>query len=103
MNTDELYDGLVEFYGVENQIVIAVEELSELQKELCKLLRGTKKITAISEEMADVEIVLEQLKRYFKNHEIVKQIKVSKLNRTVERLNTSRLKAAKEEVLNESK
>ena len=65
MNINELYDGLAEFYGVNNQIIIAVEELSELQKELCKALRGKKKLVAISEEMADVEIMLEQLKRIF--------------------------------------
>ena len=90
MNINELYDGLAEFYGVNNQIIIAVEELSELQKELCKALRGKKKLVAISEEMADVEIMLEQLKRIFQNEDIVKQIRVSKLNRTVARLTAAR-------------
>jgi len=47
MNINELYDGLAEFYGVNAQIIVAVEELSELQKELCKALRGKKKLVAI--------------------------------------------------------
>jgi len=40
--------------------------------------------------MADVEIMLEQLKRIFQNEDIVKQIRVSKLNRTVARLTAAR-------------
>lgn len=52
----------VDTYGTEQQMVVAVEELSELQKELCKHLRGDGNPRAMMEEIADVEIMLEQVK-----------------------------------------
>ena len=44
------------------QLVVAIEELSELQKELCKVLRYEYcDMEHIEEEIADVSIMLEQL------------------------------------------
>ncbi len=36
------------YYGKESQSIVAIEELSELQKELCKMLRGIGKHRALS-------------------------------------------------------
>ena len=47
-------------WGAEMQSVVAAEELSELQKELCKSVRGENNTDAIAEEIADVQIMLEQ-------------------------------------------
>lgn len=53
----------IDTYGEEMQMVVAIEELSELQKELCKLLRGyDSAVISAAEEMADVEIMLEQVR-----------------------------------------
>lgn len=55
------YIQLFKKYGEIVQLVVAIEELSELQKELCKDLRGKGKRENIIEEIADVSIMLEQL------------------------------------------
>lgn len=52
-------------YGSTLQIVMTFEEMSELQKELCKYLRGRGSFEYIVEEIADVEIMLEQMKLLF--------------------------------------
>ena len=49
-------------YGEGNQIIVAIEELSELQKELCKTLRGEDNYPHVVEELADVYIMLDYIK-----------------------------------------
>lgn len=44
-------------------LAVAMEELSELQKEISKALRDKADINHITEEIADVEIVIEKLKK----------------------------------------
>lgn len=46
-------------------MIVAIEELSELQKEICKYLRGKGDMQHIAEEVADVEIMIEQLTMAF--------------------------------------
>lgn len=48
-------------WGVENEVVVALEEMSELQKELCKLLRGRPSVDNIVEEIVDVQIMLDSM------------------------------------------
>lgn len=52
-------------YGSWAQVMMVFEEMSELQKELCKYLRGRGSFEHIAEEIADVEIMLEQMKLLF--------------------------------------
>lgn len=83
---DELYDRLLKLNGQEYQVTVAIEELSELQKELTKYLRSKADIEHIAEEMADCEIVLEQLKKYFnlsKEVETEKKMKIARLTARV--------------------
>ena len=61
MNERKILGGAISSYGSEIQRVIAIEELSELQKELCKSLRGQTDRQHIAEEIADVQIMLEQM------------------------------------------
>lgn len=68
------------------QVIVAVEELSELQKELCKYLRGKARLSNIAEEMADVEIMLAQLKLKFKNADEVEMWRKFKIDRLEGRL-----------------
>jgi hypothetical protein len=85
-NNKELYTKLLQTYG-DKQIIIAIEELSELQKELCKSLRNKTNFHNILEEIVDVEIMVEQMKIYFDIHEEdVEAMKEYKLERTKERL-----------------
>ena len=61
MDEKKILGTALSFYGCEIQQVIAIEELSELQKELCKSLRSGADRPHISEEIADVQIMLEQM------------------------------------------
>ena len=55
----------LEYYGNNPQVDIAIEEMSELIKELLKNRRGEENRSMIADEMADVYIMLEQLKFIF--------------------------------------
>lgn len=72
-------------YGKEAQTLMFFEEVAELEKELCKNARGKQNHDEIVEEIADVEIMLEQLKIMYdvkqSQVELVKAFKVERLNR----------------------
>ena len=86
MEREELYKELIAKYGI-LQLAVAVEELSELQKELCKSLRDKTNVDNIVEEIADVTIMLEQLKIYFKiSDSDLNSVIDYKIKRTKERL-----------------
>ena len=55
---------MIDKYG-NMQLVIAIEELSELQKEISKNLRKKGSREHIIEEMADVQLIIEELKVFF--------------------------------------
>lgn len=62
MEYQETICAAIQTFGEKNQTIVAIEELSELQKELCKLLRGScDNDERIAEEIADVKIMLDQL------------------------------------------
>lgn len=75
--------------GTDAQIIVAMEELSELIKELSKHLRDKGYIDSISEEMADVKIMLKQLTIMFGNRARVKYWQDKKIERLAERLHDS--------------
>jgi len=56
-----IYETAIRQYGNYTQFLVAIEEMSELQKELCKEMRGLANIEHISEEMADTIIMIYQL------------------------------------------
>lgn len=71
----------------QRQIVIAMEELSELTKELSKVLRGRGDRTAIIEEIADVQIVMNMLQMIFGiTGEEINRAQTVKLKRFEERI-----------------
>lgn len=53
----------IDTYGNDAQLWMVIEEMSELTKEICKFKRGKDNFLEIADEMADVYIMLEQLKR----------------------------------------
>lgn len=73
-------------WGKEAQIAMVFEEMSELQKELCKHLRGKDTTQGIAEEIADVEIMLCQMKLLFGIESLVKERRGDKVTRLLERL-----------------
>ena len=86
LKTRDIYTAAVKKCGKEHQLVLCMEEMAELTKELSKNMRGFKNTTNISEEMADVEIMLEQLRIIYGNRSEVDTIKAEKLLRLSERL-----------------
>ena len=76
---------LLKKYG-EKQLIIGIEEFSEITKAITKAMRGNFDIENITEEIADVYIILEQLKIYFNIDENeVNKIIDFKINRTKEK------------------
>lgn len=107
MKRNKLYDEVMNYFGIEAQIDMVFEETAELVKEFCKFKRYIQKQRKIketfdlldggfrsgktiipmielqfkkniAEEIADVEIVLEQMKQYFGINKYVSQVKESK-------------------------
>lgn len=82
------YEIFVKHYGCQSQVNMAIEEMSELTKELCKSLRGKTRRTSLREEIADVEIMLEQLKSLFEfSQEEINEVKKYKITRALEDIN----------------
>lgn len=74
-------------YGTTAQKIMLVEEMAVLQKEVCKELRGSFNILKIAEEMADVYVMLEQLKMICGINEGITKANISaKINRLKERM-----------------
>jgi NTP pyrophosphatase (non-canonical NTP hydrolase) len=72
-------------WGKDLQQVVALEELSELQKEITKAMRGKGNTERMIEEIADVLIMIEQLKiiHNISDHEVeyTKDRKLQRLER----------------------
>lgn len=76
----------IEAWGEDSQMKMLLEEMSELQKEICKSWRGANNVDHIAEEIADVEIMLEQLKLMTGSVDKVKTFREQKLRRLEQRL-----------------
>lgn len=61
MCRQEVYRQARDVFGAQAQLVVALEELSEAQKEICKFLRGKGDLDHLTEEIADAQIMLEQV------------------------------------------
>lgn len=85
----QAYQKFIDNWGVTQQLVMVLEECSELQKEITKYIRGNGNLSNLEEEIADVEIMLEQLKYIFNltSIDVMKQIKIARAMRTLERDN----------------
>lgn len=71
----------VEVFGKDTQVLMYFEEAGELAQAISKDKRGFKNKANIAEEIADVEIMLEQLKHIYKCHHSVEQMKRQKVTR----------------------
>jgi NTP pyrophosphatase (non-canonical NTP hydrolase) len=86
MTEKEVLQKAIKSYGVDMQLTVCIEEMSELIKELCKAKREMAKLENIAEEMADVKIMLDQLEIIFGNSEDVTACYHSKVNRLKTRM-----------------
>ena len=93
----EICASALETWGPEAQTLMVFEEMAELQKELCKHARGLGDRSHIAEEIADVEIMLEQMKILHDCEELVKGLKEYKLTRLAIRIAGERNAREKEE------
>lgn len=69
----EIYHAALTHFGKDHQIIKAIEEMSELIKELTKYLLSKEiyqKTYQVHEEIADTQIMLEQLKIIFDRNTI---------------------------------
>lgn len=88
-----VYETAIEIWGVESQIWMALEEMSELQKEICKLRRGKRDLEALADEIADVTIMLEQLRLIFELNDQVSKHMDRKILRLKGRLDMGKQEA----------
>lgn len=86
----ETCKSIANHYGREHQVLIAIEEMSELTKELCKYFRRYDRKKEIVEEVADAQIMLEQLIELFGIEGDVDKMIDYKLNRQIRRMEQER-------------
>lgn len=81
-----IYDRAIAKWGEAHQIMKCVEEMSELIKEICKSSGGEKNLLHMAEEIADVQITVEQLIRIFELDQLVKDYRDIKLELLIKRI-----------------
>jgi hypothetical protein len=83
----DIFERCLSTWGKTAQICMVFEEMAELQKELCKNLRGRENTPEILDEIADVTILIEQMKILFGISDEILQERIQyKLTRIVTRL-----------------
>ena len=91
MDRQQIYKQILSQFGNTMQIIVAIEEMSELQKALAKYLRGlqyhdyAEVLADVREEIADVQIMLDQMKMIFDDGQTIEKVIDEKLQRTVDR------------------
>lgn len=83
----------IEKFGNDAQLDQAIEECSELILALCKYKRYSDNITEeiydnVIEEIADVQIMIDQLKFMF-DEKVIEQCKEKKINKLIKIINNS--------------
>jgi hypothetical protein len=86
-----VYARAIKQNGAQLQQIVALEELSEAQKEICKHLRGCGSLDHLAEEIADATIMLEQVRMIYCINERVCQHMDAKVQRLADRLQNKSL------------
>lgn len=81
----ELYNKVIRLYGIYTQCDQVIEEIAELIQAINKFKRG--KAHNVEEEIADCEIMLEQMRIMFDSNKInkIKRKKILRLQRKVDK------------------
>jgi len=82
----EVMQSAIDTFGEREQMVVAIEELAELQKELTKILRGGGNRDTLAEELADVQIMLDQLEIIHGDRGAVHEWQTKKMHRLAVRI-----------------
>ena len=88
LERSKIYESAWKKWGAEMQSTVAIEEMSEVQKEICKVLRGKGNRENLAEEIADATIMLEQIQQIFNikaSAESWVDYKVAKLKKELEK------------------
>lgn len=85
MNRTEILQKAIATYGEQSQVDMAIEEMAELTKALLKYRRNenmavSERLDNIIEEIADVQIMLDQLKMIYGSTEKQDEFKLKRLN-----------------------
>lgn len=88
----KVYADALATFNAYTQLVVALEELSEVQKEICKTLRGEGNIYHLAEEVADATIMLEQVRLIFGINEEVCEYMDAKVTRLQNRVESAKRK-----------
>lgn len=80
---------IADYYGFESQSKMLVEEMAELIKEISKCWRGNENTLFISSEIADVEIMITQIKYLLGLDRDVENWKNVKVERQLNRMECS--------------
>ena len=96
---NEIYLAARNLWGINTQLVMVMEECAELQHAVSKQIRGSKEasIEKIAEEIADVEIMIEQVKYLWSLNYQVGKIKNEKLARLKTRVEAAIILSEAEE------
>lgn len=95
-NINSIYKKAIKLWGIDSQMMMVVEEASELIKAICKLRRTgvtAETVNAVAEEIADMEIMLEQLKIMFYLSEGVSEWKNYKISRLLQMIKEAEINA----------
>lgn len=81
-----VYERAIERWGIKGQLLMVIEEMSELTKEICKSFRGNDNLEQIAEETADVLIMIEQLRMILGIDDMIAKHMDHKIERLNDRL-----------------
>jgi len=83
MKKNKLYELAIDKWGVQPQVDMCIEEMAELTQILLRTRRQNRKVTfsELAKEIADVEIMLEQMKMAFYCGDLVKKEKDKQLKK----------------------
>lgn len=95
---EKIYEQAMDAWGADVNFTIAIEEMAELTELLCKLKRGRNvDLHALTDELADVCIMVEQVIHIFDLALEVSERMEFKLNRLEERVRKARTEPASQE------
>jgi NTP pyrophosphatase (non-canonical NTP hydrolase) len=83
---EEFYNKVIAKFGIDKQTWQAIEEMGELMTAINQLKRGRISYTDVCTEIADVQIMMEQLSIIY-GKKIVESEKIKKIERLKNRLN----------------
>lgn len=101
MNEEEkqkIYNDAIELWGVEAQVMMVIEECGELIQALAQKYRGRGTPLGVAGEVADVQIMTEQMARIIEKgygQDLVGPMKEGKLKRLSERVEKAKVKIVK--------